>query len=132
MGRHEQREQIFKLLFRVEYHAEEEMQQQVRLFFEDDEVNVSDRDNQYITEKFDRIREKLKELDHMINEKSEGWDTQRIGKVELTILRLAAFEILYDEQVPAGVAINEAVDIAKKYGQENSGGFVNAILAKFV
>ena len=53
-----------------------------------------------------------------------------MGKVELTILRLAVYEMLFDEDVPKGVAIDEAVEIAKKFGQDNSGGFVNAILAK--
>ena len=55
-----------------------------------------------------------------------------MGKVELAVLRLAVFELRYDDDIPAGVAIDEAVEIAKKYGQENAGGFVNAILAKIV
>jgi len=55
-----------------------------------------------------------------------------MGKIELTILRLAIYEIKFDEDVPAGVAINEAVEIAKKFGQEESAGFVNGVLAKFV
>ena len=71
-------------------------------------------------------------MDKLINERTQGWDTTRIGKVELTILRLGIFEILYDEEVPGGAAINEAVELAKKYGQESAGGFVNAVLAKFL
>ena len=55
-----------------------------------------------------------------------------MGKVELTVLRLAVFELRFDDDIPEKVAIDEAVEIAKKYGQENSGGFVNAILAKIV
>jgi N utilization substance protein B len=132
MGRHEQREQIFKLLFRVEYHSKEDMPEQVRLFLADDELVLSERAAAYITGKYENICEKLPELDRLINQKVEGWDTGRIGRVELTVLRLAVFEILYDGQVPDSVAINEAVEISKKYGQDNSGGFVNAILAKFV
>ena len=66
----------------------------------------------------------------MINANTEGWDTTRIGKVELTVLRLAVFEMKFDDEVPVNVAIDEAVEIAKKYGQENSGAFVNAILGK--
>jgi N utilization substance protein B len=54
-----------------------------------------------------------------------------MGKVDLAILRLAVYEIVFDEDVPTGVAINEAVEIAKKFGQEESSGFVNGILAKF-
>ena len=55
-----------------------------------------------------------------------------MGKVELTVLRLAVYEMRFDEDIPEGVAIDEAVEIAKEYGQESSGGFVNAILAKIV
>lgn len=132
MGRHEQREQVFLLLFREEFHAREEMPEQVKLFLEDNEAIVFDKDASYVTEKYERIQEKLPELDRIIGEKTEGWDTKRIGKVELTVLRIAAYEILFDEDIPNGVAINEAVEIAKKYGQETSGRFVNAILAKLV
>ena len=73
----------------------------------------------------------LPEIDKLINETAIGWDTQRMGKVELTIIRLAVYEIRFDETVPTGVAINEAVELAKKFGQEGSSGFVNGILAKF-
>lgn len=133
MGRHEQREHIFRLLFRVEFHDAEDMPQQAKLFFEDEEMSgTALKDAEYITGKYQKIQEKLPVLDRLIDEKAQGWNTRRIGRVELTILRLAAYEILYDEEIPDSVAINEAVEIAKKYGQENSGGFVNAILAKFV
>ena len=66
-----------------------------------------------------------------LNEKAQGWDTGRMSKVDLTILRLAVYEICYDEDVPTGVAINEAVELAKKFGQDASFGFVNGVLAKF-
>lgn len=133
MGRHELREQIFRLLFRVEFHTEQEMTEQTKLFFEEEELaGISEKDMNYVKEKCAKIREALPVLDQSINEKAEGWDTARMGKVELTILRLAIYEIQKDEEVPGSVAINEAVELAKSYGQENSGGFVNAILAKFV
>lgn len=130
MGRHELREQIFKLLFRVEFNDSADMPEQVRLFVEDTENVVSEKDADYISGKYEKIQEKLEALDQLINENTTGWDTARMGKVELTVLRLAVYEILYDEDIPASVAINEAVEIAKAYGQETSGGFVNAILAK--
>ena len=62
---------------------------------------------------------------------AEGWQTKRMGKVDLTILRLAVYEIKYDEDIPTGVAINEAVELAKKFGQDSSPAFVNGVLAKF-
>ena len=132
MGRREQREQVFKLLFRVEFNTPEEMPEQIKLFLEDTETVVYEKDAEYISERFGKIQKEIPEIDKMINTHTEGWDTTRMGKVELTVLRLAVYELLFDADIPDSVAINEAVEIAKKYGQENSGGFVNAILAKVV
>ena len=131
MGRRELREQIFLLLFRVEFNAPEEMPEQIRMFFEDDETVYTEKDADYITAKYEKVVEKMPELDAQLNEKAEGWDIKRIGKVELTVMRLALYEMQHDEDVPVSVAINEAVELAKKFGQDNSGSFVNAILAKF-
>ncbi len=130
MSRRELREQIFKLLFRVEFNSLEDMAEQEKFFFEDEDA-AKDSDAEYISEKYNRIMQKLSEIDVMLNEKAEGWDTTRMSKVDLAILRLAVYEILYDESVPTGVAINEAVELAKKFGQDASSGFVNGILAKF-
>ena len=131
MSRRELREQIFKLIFRAEFYDKEELPEQEKLFFEDYELNMKPEDETYISEKSNKILEKLDEIDGMINQEAKGWTTERMGKIELTILRLAIYEIKFDEDVPAGVAINEAVELAKKFGQEGSSGFVNGILAKF-
>lgn len=134
MSRRELREQIFKFIFRVEFNDREEMSEQEQLFFEDfanEGLEIKDEDAKYISQKGNKIIEKLDEIDGMINKQAKGWTTQRMGKVDLTILRLAVYEITFDEDVPTGVAINEAVELAKKFGQEESSGFVNGILAKF-
>ena len=130
MSRRELREQIFKLLFRVEFNSLEDMSEQEKLFFEDEDA-AKDEDAGYISDKYHRIQQKLTEIDEQLNERTEGWDTTRMSKVDLTILRLAVYEINYDDSVPTGVAINEAVELAKKFGQDASSGFVNGILAKF-
>ena len=135
MGRHEQREQVFSLLFRTEFHPAQDMPVQEKLFFEykfDDEKDpkIPEKDKEYIAEKYEKVAAKLPEIDAMLNEKAEGWNTGRMGKVELTLLRLGIYEILFDETVPAGVAINEAVELAKRFGGETSGSFVNGILGK--
>lgn len=131
MGRREQREQIFKLLFRVEFNRKEEMPEQLQLFFEEAEKPVSEEDRLYISDKYEKIMDKLSQIDELLNEKAQKWSTDRMGKVELTILRLAVYEIRYDEDIPTSVAINEAVELAKKFGQKESGSFVNGILARF-
>lgn len=131
MGRRELREQIFKLLFRIEFNKKEEMPEQLTLFFEDSEEEMSQSDRLYIAGKYAGIADRLASIDDLLNEKAEKWTTDRMGKAELTILRLAVYEILFDEDVPNGVAINEAVELAKKFGQDGAGSFVNGILARF-
>ena len=131
MSRRELREQIFKLLFRIEFNKAEEMEEQKDLFFEDEENQAGEKDAEYLREKYDKIVEKLDEIDTLINENAECWTTARMGKVELTILRLAVYEIKYDDSVPTSVAINEAVELSKKFGQDGSASFVNGVLSQF-
>lgn len=129
MNRRSLREQVFKLLFRVEFNPTEELEEQCRLFLEHEEVAMSAQDEDFIRNRFASIREKLKEIDALINQKTKGWTTERMGKVDLTIIRLAVFEMKFDG-LPEGVAINEAVELARKFGQEESPGFVNGVLAR--
>lgn len=131
MGRRELREHIFKLLFRVEFNEKEDMAEQEKLFCDDENIE-DEQDEQYILKKYEDIASRLSTIDEMINKEAKGWDTSRMGKVDLTLIRLAIYEIKYDDEIPTGVAINEAVELAKKFGQDNSSGFVNGVLAKFV
>lgn len=131
MSRRGLRERIFKLLFRIEFNTEEEMGEQQKLFFEEEENAVGEEDTSYIVGKYEHIMEKLGEIDASLNERAEGWITARMGKVDLTILRLAIYEIQFDDEIPTEVAINEAVELAKKFGQDESAPFINGILAKF-
>ena len=132
MKRREIREQIFKLLFRVEFNEIIEMEQQKNFALDDEECKANEKDKEEISAKLDSIVEILPEIDQIIKDNMEGWTLERVGKVELTILRLAIYEIKYDESVPDTVAINEAVELSKKYGQEDAGSFVNGILAKVI
>lgn len=131
MTRRELRERIFKLLFRVEFHGREDMPEQVRFFLEEEAASASEEEKAELTAKFEKIAEKLDGIDAMIGEKAEGWSVPRMGKVDIALLRLAVYEMLYDDNIPPSVAINEAVELAKKFGQDGSARFVNAVLAKF-
>ena len=129
MRRREQREHIFKLLFMTEFNSEEEMSEQLSLYFESlDEL--SEKDQEYMKKKYSHVLERLDEIDKLLNETSKGWKTKRMSRVDLTALRLAVYELKFDEDVPTGVAINEAVELAKRFGGETSGSFVNGILGK--
>ncbi|MCI5502367.1 MAG: transcription antitermination factor NusB, partial [Lachnospiraceae bacterium] len=94
--------------------------------------DAPEKNKKELREKFDKVIENLDEIDSKIEEKAKGWTVDRIAKAELTVLRLGVFEILYDEDVPNKVAINEAVELAKSYGGDKASGFVNGILASVV
>ena len=125
MTRREEREHIFKLLFLTEFYKEEELEQQEMMYYE----GISDAKQEDLT----YIRKKyLEQIDEQINEAAKGWRTDRMGKVELTLLRLAVYEMKYDDDIPQGVAINEAVELAKIFGGDTSSAFINGVLAKLV
>ncbi|MDD3222130.1 MAG: transcription antitermination factor NusB [Clostridia bacterium] len=129
MGRRELREHIFRLLFRAEFHPAEEMSEQ-ETFYLDYLEGLEDKDREYIQDKVEAIRELMAELDARVDEVIDKWKTDRMARVDLTIIRLAVYEMTCDEDVPTGVAINEAVELAKRYGSDQSPAFINAVLAK--
>lgn len=129
MKRTEQREHIFKMLFGVEFNAGEEMPEQLELYFDQLE-DAGEKDLDYIRDKVQKIASKVEEIDALINEHATRWKTSRMNKVDLTILRLAVYEMKWDEDVPTGVAIDEAVELSKKYSSEDGPSFVNGVLAK--
>ena len=147
MTRREAREHCFKMLFCQDFYPAEEKEEQLERYFEapvedvtgkdgTDEilhkVNVEGEEKKALEERVETIMREIPRLDEEINKVAEGWKTRRMGKVELTILRLALFEMKDDEEIPEKVAINEAVELAKKFGGDESPAFVNGILAKLV
>ena len=129
MRRREQREHIFKLLFMAEFNSEEEMDEQLAMYFDSLE-EVEEKDTEYMSEKYKNVLEHLGEIDELLNETSKGWKTKRMSRVDLTALRLAVYELKFDTDVPTRVAINEAVELAKRFVGVASGSFVNGILGK--
>lgn len=147
MTRHELREHCFKLLFCTSFYNKEESSEQIDEYMtspEEDDTNpdgsftiihktqLKNSDQEKLTNRVNAVLLELPDIDKRLSEVTEGWKLNRIGKVELAILRLAAYEILYDETIPEKVAINEAVEIAKKYGGDESSAFVNGVLGKLV
>lgn len=141
MTRHLLREHCFKILFGLDFYADEEIKVQTDNYFEspsledeDDELihdaNFSDGDIEYIKSKAMLVMDNKSEIDKIISELSQGWKLERIGRVERNILRLAIAEMKYDDDIPVSVAINEAIELAKAYGRDESYSFVNAILSK--
>ena len=139
MKRSEIRETIFILLFMSQFYDENGTREQRNLYLEGmndgrlsevQGVMPTDEDTAYITKKLDGILAHQEEIDAMLDKISEGWRIRRMAGTDRCVLRLAVYEICYDEEIPTGVAINEAVELAKKYGGDHSASFVNGILAK--
>lgn len=130
MNRSQLRETIFKLLYLSIFNDEEERKEQMELFYEGQEIVPAEKEKMYIEKKYSGVREHISEIDRMLNETSEGWKTSRMGKVDLAILRLAVYEMFFDADVPVGVAINEAVELGKRFGTDDSSSFINGILGK--
>ena len=132
MTRRELREKTFMLLFRADFHDGEELPEQIELYFETQGITVEGKDREYVENKVNDIILHMSELDKDIDDASESWELSRIDKVSLTILRLAYYEIKFEEDIPEGVSINEAVELAKKFGQDDAPSFVNGVLGKLV
>lgn len=129
MSRRKLRENIFRLLFRIEFNTREELDEQVTLFFQS-QPEIDAEDSEYINRKLCAILNHLPDYDEKIRQICEGWRLSRLGKTELSILRLAVYEIEEDDDIPTGVAINEAVELAKIYCSEEAPRFINGVLAK--
>ena len=131
MLRSQVREEIFKILFRIPFIEEEELSEQIDFAMEDLE-GKSEENRDYIKNKSMEVLLHINEIDAKITDCCEGWNINRIGKAELAIMRLAVYEILFEDDVPEKVAINEAVELSKIYGDDNAKGFINAVLGKVV
>lgn len=121
--RSEEREQAFCLLFQSLFNTDENFE-----IYEENIESVGD----YARSIALGVEEKKGNLDGLIEKYSKGWKVKRLPKVNLAILRLAAYEILFVDDVPESVAINEAVELAKKYSGESDYSFINGVLGALV
>ncbi len=131
MKRSAAREDTFKLLYSLEVQKDNNIEEQIDLYFENE--NIIDED----TKKFIKsivlgIEENLSSIENSIaTNLKKDWKLDRISKVDLVLLKLAVYEILYTD-VPYKVATNEAIELSKKYGDETSPNFINGILASII
>ncbi|MCX7710362.1 MAG: transcription antitermination factor NusB [Clostridia bacterium] len=127
MGRRASRELAMKLLYQLEIQKEDRDEQINAALVDED---LTEKDKQYITDVVDGVGKNMEQIDKIIEQHSKGWKINRIPKVDLSILRLSIFEIVFREDIPLNVSINEAVELAKKYSTEDAGSFINGILGK--
>ena len=93
-----------------------------------DELSLREDERWMLEERYEAVVRRFEDIDGNITRTAKGWKIGRMSKVDLSILRLAVYELLFDENIPDGVAINEAVELAKSYGGEESSSFINGIL----
>jgi N utilization substance protein B len=127
MTRSEAREILMHILFQMD--AQEDCSEELRDLFLAGK-SIPEQHQSYINDIFTIVKDHMSELDERINRHSDKWATSRMPKTDLAILRLATAEIVYTDDIPHAVAIDEAVEMAKKYGNESSHKFVNGVLGK--
>ena len=128
MRRSKVREHIFKMLFSIGFDAAD-ADEQIELYLEQVE-EASEEERGYMRKKVKDIAAHEEEIDAMINEHTTGWKTGRMNKVDLSVLRLAVYEMKWDDEVPVKVAINEVVELAKNFSGDEGPAFVNGVLGK--
>lgn len=131
MLRRELRDNTFKLLFHHAFYEGTELEEQIDNYLGEQE-EMKPEDKAMLKERAMKIMQVLPELDKEIEQKSTGWRLQRMNRVDLALIRLALYEMKMDDDVPVKVAINEAVELAKVYGGDDSPSFVNGVLSKLV
>lgn len=130
MNRSHAREQAFKLLYSIEV-QQDYGEEPINLFIENNEI-TNEEIKEYILDVANGIKENKDSIDKLIaNNLKENWQIARLPKINISLLRLAIYEIVY-KKIPYKVAINEVVELAKKYGEDNSRTFINGILASIV
>ena len=135
MKRAEIREYVFKLLYCTEFHENEDLQKRYRLYMDNLEQlgeikEIKEKDKEYIINRVTDIVSRIDDIDKEIDKVAVSWKTDRMAKADLNILRLAYYEMNIDDDIPKPVAVDQAVELAKKYGTDDSPSFVNGVLAK--
>ncbi|MBQ2412014.1 MAG: transcription antitermination factor NusB [Anaerotignum sp.] len=129
MSRRSARKNAFFLLFQMDFSEAAEFEQVKEFFFAEKEEPVEEADKAFILSEVEGVHEHMAEIDGLIEQSAKGWDLSRMNKVDLAILRLAVYEMKYGE-TPIGVAINEAVELAKKFSSDEAPAFINGVLGK--
>lgn len=129
MGRKQAREGTMKILYQMSLN-QDFSESEVDAYLEN--FTFDDLEIEYIRYSTKKITEELEFIDENIKSHIEGWEIDRLAKVDLSILRIAIYEILYRSDIPIEVSINEAIEIAKKYSTEDSFKFINGVLGGIV
>jgi N utilization substance protein B len=131
MNRRKSREIAMKLLFAMSINKES-YEDIIETFKDNTDGDLNDIDIAYITRMLSGIHENAKEIDKNIEKHLIKWKLDRLSKMNIAILRVSTYEILFEEEIPGKVSVNEGIELAKKYGEDSSPAFINGILAKMI
>ena len=126
-GRRQAREWVVQFLFQTEFNPEE-VDEALDVFWSTDEKKPLDRDRNYVNEVIHGVIEQQVKIDRTLKRYTLNWDVDRLGVLDRIVLRVAIYEMLFREDVPPVVSINEAIEIAKAYSGQKSARFVNGVL----
>ncbi len=134
MSRKIAREVAFKIIFETSFQGDEKISKLMNELLEnaEEKYEVNSEDDKYIQEITEGVKEKEAKLDEEIKKHLKGWTMERLNKVDVAILRLAIYEILYRDDIPYKVSVNEAIELAKVFSEESSPSFVNGVLAEVI
>ncbi len=127
MGRRASRELAMKLLYQLEI-QKDDREEQIKAVMDENDLTAKDRE--YIHDVINGVMDNTVNIDNIIEKHSKGWKISRIPKIDLSILRVGIFETIYRSDIPFSVSVNEAVELAKKFSNEESGSFINGVLSK--
>ena len=130
MSRKKARDNAFKCIYELEFIKDKNLDDILLNCYE--ENNNSEEEKQYIQMVLKGVKENIEKIDNIILSKLKNWSLDRIAKIDLAILRLAIYEIIYVDSIPDKVSANEAVELAKTYGNNDSKSFVNGVIAKVI
>ena len=147
MGRRESRDAAVKMVYQQGFNPSDQIliDDMIAIFvdnaqyFDDDDKEkkhdlnyTKDLDMAYLKDVLEGVFKDVDKLDDMINKHAKGWTISRMARIDVAILRIAVYELLYRKDIPNSVSVNEAVELAKKYSHEGAGAFINGILASVI
>lgn len=131
MSRRSAREEVMKLVYQIIMNKSNS-EEALKNFYENQENELPNEEKEYIDNCVSGIERNSEKIDKYIEEYSKGWKVNRISKVDLAIMRVAIYEMLERKDIPNAVAVNEAIELAKKYSSEKSSSFINGILGNVI
>ncbi len=131
MTRRDARRHVFILIYQAVFHSDEDFKELLQLYFDELPTELGN-EKEFVTTEFLGTMDNLEDIDRRISEHSLGWAFDRIAKIDLSIMRLAVYEIFYNQSIPESVAVNEAVELCKEFGTDESYSFVNGVLGAII